>query len=74
MSRNGFASGFCCGAYKSEVLCEYLKTPLESSCKGVHNVWQTAIWAFNNEVEGIDESRMLPYDLPMPDYRKLSNG
>lgn len=29
---------------------------------------------FNNEVEGIDDSRMLPYDLPMPDYRRLSNG
>ncbi len=74
MNRNGSASGFCCGAYESEALCEYLKTPLESSCKGVHNVWLTAIWAFSNEVEGIDESRMLPFDLPMPDYRRLSNG
>ena len=42
-------------------------------CKEKHD-WWTAIWAFNNEVEGIDDSRMLPYDLPMPDYRRLSNG
>ncbi|MBR2899701.1 MAG: hypothetical protein IKC23_08815 [Fibrobacter sp.] len=39
----------------------------------VHNVWQVAISAFNNEVEGVDDSRMLPEDLPMPDYRRLTN-
>ncbi|MBO4435902.1 MAG: hypothetical protein J5791_03330 [Fibrobacter sp.] len=59
---------------EKETLCEYLKTPIEGCSRvGVHNVWQTAIWAFNNEVEGIDEKRMLPLDLPMPDYRRLTN-
>ena len=52
-------------------LYDYLKEPEDHYVKDVHNAWQTAIWAFNNEVQGDDDSRILPYDLPMPDYRKL---
>ncbi len=58
---------------EKEILCNFLKSPKERN-EDVHNVWQAAIFAFNNEVEGVDESRTLPYDLPMPDYRKLSNN
>ena len=35
------------------------------------NNWRLAIGAFNNEVRGEDDSRILPYDLPIPDYTKL---
>ena len=58
---------------EKEILCEFLKSPKDNCCDGVHNVWQAAIWAFNNEVEGIDEGRMRPLNLPMPDYRKVGN-
>ena len=58
---------------EKETLCEYLKTPKDSGNKEIHNIWDTAIWAFNNEVEGIDESRKLSLDLPIPDYRRLTN-
>ena len=33
------------------------------------NRWQSAIWAFNNEVE--PETRRLALDIPIPDYAKL---
>ncbi len=59
---------------EKQVLYDFLKTPIEwSSRVGIHNVWQAAIWAFNNEVQADDDSRMLPEDLPIPDYRMLSN-
>jgi hypothetical protein len=35
------------------------------------NNWRLAIGAFNNEVRNDDDSRILPYDLPIPDYTKL---
>lgn len=35
------------------------------------NNWRCAIGAFNNEVRNDDDSRILPYDLPIPDYTKL---
>lgn len=57
---------------EKENLCDFLKSPKERP-DDIHNVWQVAISAFNNEVEGVDESRALPYDLPMPDYRRLIN-
>ncbi|SHL80331.1 hypothetical protein SAMN05720762_1158 [Fibrobacter sp. UWH4] len=31
----------------------------------------SVIGAFNNEVKGDDDSRILPYDLPIPNYNKL---
>ena len=52
-------------------LYDYLKSPEKHYIDEVRTIWQTAIWAFNNEVRGDDDNRMLPYDLPMPDYRKL---
>ena len=58
---------------EKEILCEFLKSPKDNGCDDVHNVWQKVISAFNNEVEGVDDSRILPPDLPMPDYRMLSN-
>lgn len=58
---------------EKEILCEFLKSPKDNGCDDVHNVWQKAISAFNNEVEGVDDSRILPLDLPMPDYRKVGN-
>lgn len=56
---------------EKEILCEFLKLPKNSGCDDVHTEWQKAIFAFDNEVEGIDEKRILPFDLPMPDYRRL---
>jgi hypothetical protein len=55
---------------EKENLCDVLNSPKERP-DDIHNVWQVAISAFNNEVEGVDESRALPYDLPMPDYKML---
>ncbi|SHJ52803.1 hypothetical protein [Fibrobacter sp. UWP2] len=55
---------------EKEILCNFLKSPKERN-EDVHNVWQAAIFAFNNEVDGVDECRALPYDLPMPDYMAL---
>ena len=52
-------------------LYEYLKEPREYVVGNVHNTWQEAIWAFNNEVRADDDNRILPMDLPMSDYRKL---
>lgn len=52
-------------------LYDYLKEPEEHYVDEVRTTWQTAIWAFNNEVRADDDNRMLPYDLPMPDYRRL---
>ena len=55
---------------EKEILCNFLKSPKERN-EDVHNVWQAAIFAFNNEVDGVDECRALPYDLPMPNYKML---
>ena len=52
-------------------LYDYLKTPKENPTTYIRNTWQRVISAFNNEVQGDDDSRMLPYDLHMPDYRNL---
>lgn len=51
-------------------LCAFLNQPKHS----YDSIWRSIIAAFNNEVQADDDSRMLPEDLPMPDYRRLSNG
>jgi hypothetical protein len=52
-------------------LYDYLNSPTENPMTDIHNTWQRVISAFNNEVQGDDDNRMLPYDLSMPDYRRL---
>lgn len=51
-------------------LCAFLNQPKHS----YDSIWRSIIAAFNNEVQADDDSRMLLEDLPMPDYRRLSNG
>lgn len=50
-------------------LCVFLNQPKYSR----DSVWHAIIAAFNNEVQADDDSRMLPENLPMPDYRRLTN-
>ena len=55
---------------------EMLKDFLETKCRSAisdkcTNNWMSVIGAFNNEVKGDDDSRILPYDLPIPNYNKL---
>ena len=57
--------------HEKKELYDYLNEPEDMPMTGIRNTWQRVISAFNNEVQGDDDNRMLPYDLPMPDYRKL---
>ena len=52
-------------------LCRCLKSAKNRVDDKVSCTWQETIWAFNNEVRADDDKRVLPMDLPMPDYRKL---
>ena len=57
---------------EKKMLMKFLKTKCRSifSDKCTNN-WMSVIGAFNNEVQGDDDSRILPYDLPIPNYNKL---
>lgn len=57
---------------EKKMLMKFLKTKSRSifSDKCTSN-WMSVIGAFNNEVQGDDDSRILPYDLPIPNYNKL---
>ncbi|WP_290917428.1 hypothetical protein [Fibrobacter sp.] len=57
---------------EKKMLMKFLRTKCRSifSDKCTNN-WMSVIGAFNNEVQGDDDSRILPYDLPIPNYNKL---
>ena len=57
---------------EKKMLMKFLKTKCRSifSDKCTNN-WMSIIGAFNNEVQGDDDGRILPYDLPIPNYNKL---
>ena len=57
---------------EKKMLMNFLKIKCRSifSDKCTNN-WMSIIGAFNNEVQGDDDSRILPYDLPIPNYNKL---
>ena len=57
---------------EKKMLMKFLKIKCRSifSDKCTNN-WMSIIGAFNNEVQGDDDSRILPYDLPIPNYNKL---
>ena len=57
--------------HEKKELYDYLNEPEDMPMTGIRNTWQRVISAFNNEVQGDDDNRILPMDLPMPDYRKL---
>ena len=57
---------------EKKMLMKFLKT----KCRRIFsdkctNNWMSVIGAFNNEVQGDDDGRILPYDLPIPNYNKL---
>ena len=57
---------------EKKMLMKFLKTKCRSIFSDKYtNNWMSVIGAFNNEVQGDDESRILPYDLPIPNYNKL---
>lgn len=57
---------------EKKMLMKFLKTKSKSIFSGnCINNWMKVIGAFNNEIEGDDDSRILPYDLPIPNYNKL---
>ena len=57
---------------EKKMLMKFLKTKCRSIFSDKYtNNWMSVIGAFNNEVQGDDDSRILPYDLPIPDYNKL---
>ena len=53
-------------------LMEFLniKRPLASDNEPSNN-WQSVIRTFNNVIRGDETDRILPYDMPIPDYTKL---
>ena len=57
---------------EKEMLMDFLETKCRSAISDkCTNNWMSIIGAFNNEVQGDDDSRILPYDLPIPNYNKL---
>lgn len=57
---------------EKEMLMDFLETKCRSAISDkCTNNWMRIIGAFNNEVQGDDDSRILPYDLPIPNYNKL---
>ena len=57
---------------EKKMLMKFLKTKCRSIFSDKYtNNWMNVIGAFNNEVQGDDDSRILPYDLPIPNYNKL---
>ena len=56
---------------EKRMLVRFLKTKVKYAPQDNRkNKWQCVISAFNNEVQG-ENDLILPYDLPIPDYRKL---
>ncbi len=57
---------------EKKMLMKFLKTKCRSIFSdNCTNNWMSVIGAFNNEVQGDDDKRILPYDLPIPNYNKL---
>ena len=57
---------------EKKMLMKFLKTKCKSAFSDkCTNNWMSVIGAFNNEVQGDDDSRILPYNLPIPNYNKL---
>ena len=57
---------------EKKMLMEFLniKRPFASDNEPSNN-WQSVIRTFNNVIRGDETDRILPYDIPIPDYTKL---
>ena len=57
---------------EKKMLMEFLniKRPFASDNEPSNN-WQSVIRTFNNIIRGDETDRILPYDMPIPDYTKL---